>query len=223
MRINAYVAAASKLSRRSADDAIAAGRVMANGTPATLGQQVEPSDSIELDGKRLSLPTDFVYICYHKPVGLVVSRQAQSGNQTIYQHLPTHLHSLQPIGRLDKDSSGLLLLTNDGQFAHRAAHPSFGKLKTYEVSLDRPITPPDLLRLGASIELEDGPSNITASLKPNNLLTVQLEEGRNRQIRRTFEALGYTVRTLHRTKFGSLSLDNLAPGSWRSFAPEELK
>ncbi len=187
-----------------------------------------------LDSKAITPPVNVVTIMLHKPVGYVSSRVGQ-GSQTVYDLLPQDFHRLKPVGRLDKDSSGLLLLTNDGQLANKLTHPRYAKDKVYEVRLDRQISVEDLSKLERGVKLNDGISRLevigyrfeqekvhssesspasTSHLAPT-AITVALSEGRNRQIRRTFENLGYNVVKLHRTKFGKYELGNLAIGTWQ--------
>lgn len=213
MRINLFVARATGLSRRAADRAVESGRVTVNGRPATLGQTVSAGDNVALEGKRLDLSaTDTrLTIMLNKPTGYVVSRAGQ-GSRTVYDLLPPEYQNLKPVGRLDKDSSGLLLLTNDGELANRFTHPSFQKEKVYEVALDKPLTLEDSARIEQGIKVEDYVSRLRLKHLQRNQWQVIMSEGRNRQIRRTFAALGYAVTKLHRTKFGSYSLDSLANG-----------
>lgn len=211
MRLNQYIAQASGLSRRAADTAISEGRVSVNGATATLGQQVTETDSIRLDGQILSHTSQHT-IMLNKPVGYVCSRNGQ-GSKTIYDLLPAELHHLKPVGRLDKDSSGLLLLTNDGQLAQQLTHPSFEKTKIYEIVLDIPLTASAKQQIEQGIMLEDGLSRLKLTGEARNW-TVTMHEGRNRQIRRTFAALGYTVSKLHRLQFGPYQLKELSSGKF---------
>lgn len=213
MRINKFVASASGLSRRAADTAIAGGRVMVNGSLPKVGQAVELSDSLTLDGKLLVQPQKTVTIMLNKPVGYVASRDGQ-GSKTVYDLLPTEYHSLKPVGRLDKDSSGLLLMTNDGAMAHQLTHPSFGKQKTYLATLDKALSEADRSEIEYGVRVEDFTSRLILSPLGGNDWQVKMSEGRNRQIRRTFAALNYTVMKLHRTDFGEYSLGNLASGAF---------
>jgi 23S rRNA pseudouridine2605 synthase len=221
MRLNRFVAQASGLSRRGADVAIDAGRVKVNAKPALIGQVVdEEADSVTLDGQKLDAkPLSTVLL--HKPVGYIVSRDGQ-GSKTIYNLLPPELHDLKPVGRLDKDSSGLLLLTNDGKLAAELTHPSHQKEKVYEVELDRPLNELHRISIEKGIELEDGPSRLHLSpLETLNLelgtasWLVTMHEGRKRQIRRTFGELGYKVTRLHRVAFGPYHLESQEPGTYR--------
>jgi len=211
MRINKYLAQATGMSRRAADTAIAEKRVKINGKPIVLGQAVEANDKVTLDDKLLTLDTSTQTILLNKPVGYVCSRDGQ-GSKTIYDLLPEELHHLKPVGRLDKDSSGLLLMTNDGDLAHKLTHPSFEKTKVYEIKLDKELTSDDFEKIThEGVQLEDGLSKFDLDYinDKNFEWKVNMHEGRNRQIRRTFEALGYKVIHLHRTHFGSLKLGKL--------------
>ncbi len=215
MRLNKYLAAGTSLSRRGADAAILAGRVTVNGQPAEQGMDITMTDTVMLDGRQVEATTETMTVMLHKPRGIVVSRNGQ-GSKTIYDLLPTAYHRLNPVGRLDKDSSGLLLLTNDGDLTQELTHPSNQKLKVYEVELNKPLQP--LHRQMVSdhgLQLEDGVSKLSLErqIEGNNTKwIVTMHEGRNRQIRRTFGALGYDVQSLHRTKFGTYSLGNLGVG-----------
>jgi 23S rRNA pseudouridine2605 synthase len=218
MRLNKYIALGTGLSRRAADAAIVAGRVTINGQTADTGRQVTAGDVVTLDGRAIALIVKTLTLMLHKPTGYVVSRNGQ-GSKTIYDLLPEEYHSLKPVGRLDKDSSGLLLLTNDGELAHRLTHPSFRKLKIYELTLNKALEPLHQQMIsGQGVPLDDGPSKLHLE-KLNNLRTdwrITMHEGRNRQIRRTFEALDYRVAKLHRIQFGDYRLD-LKPGSYTLF------
>lgn len=217
-RLNKFIAHTAGLSRREADAAIEQGRVKVNGVRAELGTQVAPEDIVILDGKKLAETHTYTYIALHKPVGYVCSRKAQGDNPTIYSLLPSSMHQLKPVGRLDKDSSGLLLLTDDGDFAHKMTHPSFHKAKSYLVRLDTPLAPLHHQMINDyGVQLEDGPSKLQLEKLNDNAANWQItmHEGRNRQIRRTFAALGYTVIELHRTQFGPYSLDDLSAGKTR--------
>lgn len=213
MRLNKYVANATGHSRRSADELIASGRIAVNNRLGVLGQQVSESDLIELDGQALS-PAEFIYLMLNKPPGYVSSRRGQNA-PTIYELLPEHYHSLKTVGRLDKDSSGLLLLSNDGDFTNRMTHPSFGKAKVYEVTLDEPLDAVQRERIQKGVELEDGPSRLQIIREEGKHLVLSMSEGRNRQIRRSFAALGLNVIRLHRTQFGPYSLDKLQSGEYQ--------
>jgi pseudouridine synthase len=215
MRLNKYIASGTDISRRRADVYIEAGRVTINGKMAEQGQPVNDGDVVELEGKLVTPPTQLTTIMLNKPRGVVVSRDGQ-GSDTVYDLLPPEYQRLNPIGRLDKDSSGLLLLTNDGTLTQSLSHPSQQKIKIYEVEIDKPLQPLHRQMISDhGLQLFDGLSRLQLErAKDGNdkLWNVTMHEGRNRQIRRTFEAVGYTVQTLHRTQFGSYKLGSLPNG-----------
>lgn len=215
MRINKFVALASGVSRRKADFLIKQGRVLINSKVADLTSRVDDSDVISLDGQTLKKPDSYTTIILNKPAGYICSKDGQGG-KTVYELLPDDLQNLKTIGRLDKNSSGLILLSNDGDLAQTLTHPSFSKVKIYEVTLDKALTETDAHRIEKGIELDDGASKL--KLKPLSSPAdwrVTMSEGRNRQIRRTFEALDYRVIKLHRTNFGSYKLGNLKVGEFQ--------
>ncbi len=230
MRLNKYIASSTELSRRAADAAIAAGRVLVNGQAPQVGQDIGDNDQVTLDDQRITPAVKTITIMLNKPPGIVVSRDGQ-GAETIYDLLPPEYQRLNPVGRLDKYSSGLLLLTNDGQLAQELTHPRRQKVKIYEVFLDKPLEPLHQQMISDyGVMLEDGPSKFqvekleTGNRKPadapeppvaSSYLQVTLREGRNRQIRRTFVALGYRVTHLHRTHFGPYALGDLGRGKFQ--------
>lgn len=214
MRLNKYIAQATDLSRRAADTAIAEGRVTVNGLRPSSGQQVEKGDTVTLDGKTLTVSAETTTIMLNKPVGYVCSRDGQ-GSATIYDLLPNNLHHLNPVGRLDKDSSGLLLLTNDGNMAQQLTHPSYRKEKVYEVVVDKPLSTEDTAMMNKGLALHDGISHVKVTHKTKNTYLIRMSEGRNRQIRRTFSAISYEVMKLHRIQFGGYDLGNIAPGNYK--------
>lgn len=210
MRINKFVAQATGISRRAADSAIRQGRVQLNSSTAALGDEVIMSDKVSLDGNVIT-PATKLTIILNKPTGYVTSRKGQ-GSKTIYDLLPEEFHSLKPIGRLDKDSSGLLVLTNDGELANQLTHPKYFKTKVYKIELDKPLEPlHQQIITDHGIELDDGKSRLGLHKLDSGLSwQVTMSEGRNRQIRRTFEALGYRVVKLHRVTFGPYQLSQLS-------------
>lgn len=212
MRINKFVAQATSLSRRAADLAITEGRVTVNENPATNGVNIIETDIVKLDGQTLATPAATTTVILNKPTGYVCSRKGQ-GSRTVYDLLPATLHHLKPVGRLDKDSSGLLLLTDDGDLANRLTHPRYSKEKVYQISLDKPLSLDHEQQIGRGVDLDDGLSRLEVKKLDmgDEHWQITMHEGRNRQIRRTFAALGYTVKTLRRTRFGPYSLDQLAP------------
>lgn len=222
-RLNKVIAGQLAIGRRQADDLIEKQQVLVNGAPAHLGMRVTETDVISVQGKPLTRKQDFDYIAMNKPVGYVCSRRRQGSAPTIYELLPDNLQHVKTVGRLDKDSSGLILLTNDGDFAQRLTHPSYSKQKIYEVVLDTPLQPLHQQMIADfGVELADGFSKLGLTRLEDGDATqwkVIMHEGRNRQIRRTFSALGYTVEKLHRTDFGPYSLDDLTPGKYCTVAP----
>lgn len=219
MRINRFIAQSTGISRRAADRLIEDNEILVNGKLPSPGHDVSTSDEVTHHGKHVSL-LQIQTIMLNKPAGYVVSRDGQ-GSDTIYDLLPPELHHLKPVGRLDKYSSGLLLLTNDGEFAQSLTHPSQQKVKVYEVKLSQPLAPLHRQMISdIGIQLEDGPSRFELERTENGDETrwrIGMHEGRNRQIRRTFKALGYHVTKLHRTQFGTYSLTDLAKGHYILF------
>lgn len=215
MRINRFIALATGLSRRTADKVIEESDVQVNGQPVQTGQDVTDADTVTLNGKILRAQTTKT-ILFNKPAGYICSRDGQGG-RTIYDLLPPELHNLKPIGRLDKYSSGLLLLTNDGKLAQDLTHPSHQKNKIYEVKLDKDLQPLHRQMISDhGIQLEDGLSKFELERITDGsekAWRITMHEGRNRQIRRTFEALSYHVKTLHRTQFGTYHLE-MKPGEY---------
>lgn len=233
IRLNKFLAERLGISRREADEAIAAGRVTIDGQKATLGarlefEKIDKMPKVCYNGNIVPSETDFLYLAFNKPVGYVCSRHAQGSAPTLYEILPKEYQKLKSVGRLDKDSSGLILLTNDGDFAFKMTHPKFQKEKQYEVTLDRPLEPLHQQMISDyGVMLDDGPSKFTvirggSRQDPCSYVAI-LREGRNRQIRRTFAALGYHVTALHRTTFGPFALTGLAPGKYELIPREQIK
>lgn len=220
MRLNKFIAHATGMARREADEAISNGRISINGKVANIGQDVDrQSDIVKLDGKQIILPATTTVIMLNKPIGYVCSRNAQAKDaKTVYELLPSGLRQLKTIGRLDKDSSGLILLTDDGDMAHKLTHPSFAKTKEYIIELDHPLAPLHQQMIADfGINLTDGPSKLLLE-RLNDKRTkfrVIMHEGRNRQIRRTFAAMGYQVVSLHRISFGHYQLGDLKSGNYK--------
>lgn len=215
IRLNKFLAERIGVSRREADILIQNKKVKINDKIAELGTHIDKNDKVWYNGKIIPFDTDYLYIAFNKPVGYVCSRRAQGSAPTIYDLLPKEYNKLKSVGRLDKDSSGLILLTNDGDFAFEMTHPKFHKEKIYEVELDRPLEPLHQQMISDyGIMLDDGPSKFLI-IHEDDKYIVKLNEGRNRQIRRTFAALGYKVTKLHRTSFGVYQLNNLASGRYQ--------
>lgn len=224
MRVNKYVAQATGLSRRAADRAVTEGRVTINNRVAVLGEEVENKLTVRLDNRLIELPNQYTTIMLNKPPGYVCSRVGQ-GSQTIYDLLPPQYQNLKIVGRLDKASSGLLLLTDNGDLANRLTHPRHTKIKLYQVSLNKPLELSHRHLINdEGIELDDGLSRFKLVQLDDSGFSWQIAmtEGRNRQIRRTFTALGYTVKRLHRVALGQYSLaspQKLSLGKFRLIPP----
>ena len=222
-RLNKFLAFNLGISRRKADSLIENGEIRINDEIATIGDRVDTNDIVFVNNRKIELKKNFEYIALNKPIGYVCSRKKQGEDPTIYSLLPENLRHLKPVGRLDKNSSGLIILTDDGDFTHSMTHPSFYKIKSYIVKLDKNLEPLHRQMINDyGIKLPDGPSKLQLSRvkdDDNKLWNVQMSEGRNRQIRRTFDALGYKVVKLHRTNFGSYRLEvlNLKKGEFKKF------
>jgi len=217
IRLNKYIASALAIGRRQVDYLIEKGKVIVNGEVPELGARVQPGDHIKVNGKPLDdQAKPFLYVALNKPAGYVCSRRQQGTTPTIYRLLPESYRHLKPVGRLDKESSGLLLLTNDGDFAHKLTHPSFIKHKQYEITLRKPLEPLHRQMINdIGISLPDGISKLQLERLTegdDKSWLVTMHEGRNRQIRRTFGSLGYDVIRLHRTMFGAYQLGDLGEG-----------
>ena len=247
IRLNKFLAERLGVSRREADELIASGKVLVDNQKPILGTKINEQSKVLCNNKLVPFETEFIYIAFNKPVDYVCSRRAQGSASTLYDLLPKGYQHLKTVGRLDKDSSGLILLTNDGDFAFQMTHPKFRKTKVYEVELNKPLEPLHQQMISDyGVMLDDGPSKFkvirddfakpllrgirscyedatTSPVKTGarsvpkktvsqNQYIVTLSEGRNRQIRRTFAALGYRVTKLHRTNFGKYELGSLQPG-----------
>lgn len=224
MRLNRYLALCGLGSRRACEDIILAGGVRINGRPVReLATVVQPGDSVVARG-RVVRPAESRYLVLHKPSGVLSSRQSQGGKRTIYDILPPEVASLPHVGRLDAESEGLLLLTNDGELAQALTHPSRHVEKAYEVILDKPFDTALIPKLLRGIYLEEGRAKAErVRVDGANKLEVVLTQGINRQVRRMFAALGYKVRRLTRTRVGPLTLGRLPHGAWRELSPRELE
>lgn len=218
LRLNKFLALHLGVSRREADNIIDRKRVTINGNQATLGARYLDGDEIAIDGKKINGTVEFQYIALNKPIGYVCSRRQQGESPTIYELLPEKYHNLKTVGRLDRNSSGLILMTNDGDFAYKMTHPSFMKIKIYNIQLNKDLAPlHQQMICDHGIKLIDGPSKlqlerINDTSRKDWIVT--MHEGRNRQIRRTFESLGYDVRKLHRTNFGNYNLGDIKRGEF---------
>ncbi|MBR2855723.1 rRNA pseudouridine synthase [Candidatus Saccharibacteria bacterium] len=215
IRLNKFLAERLGVSRREADLLIASGKIFVNQKQAKIGARIDKDSKVCYNNKIVPFEAEYLYIAFNKPVGYVCSRRAQGNAPTLYDLLPGKYRKLKTVGRLDKDSSGLILLTNDGDFAFQMTHPKFRKTKVYEVELDKPLEPLHQQMISDyGVMLDDGPSRFKIIKTEECHYQVILAEGRNRQIRRTFAALGYKVTKLHRTQFGKYELNNLASGKY---------
>jgi len=212
MRLNKLMAARLGISRRSADKLIIDGAVKVDGQKVSITDTLTDLSKITVNGNLLPEEKDLIVVLMNKPVGYVCSHAGQ-GHKTVFDLIPTSLHHLNPVGRLDKDSSGLLLLTNDGDLHYRLTHPSYNKTKIYKVALDKSLSLIDKNILDKGVLLDDGVSRLQVSTNQTNVI-VKMHEGRNRQIRRTFAKLGYKVKRLHRISFGPYKLGDLNIGNY---------
>ena len=224
MRLNRYLAASGIASRRGADELIAAGRVTVNGKPCLdFHFQPAPTDHVKVDGKLIHQRAP-VYILLNKPRGFVCTRRDPNVTDTIYDLLPRKFSSLAYVGRLDAQSEGLLLLTNDGELTQRLTHPRFKIEKEYDVVLDRSATPDLAQRLlrGVVLEGKRAQARRVQQVSPTRLKII-LEQGINRQIRRMLEGFGFRTKKLTRVRMGILRLGHLPPGHWRTLTKRELE
>jgi 23S rRNA pseudouridine2605 synthase len=211
-------------SRRACEELIRDGRVTVNGSVAELGRRVDPgADDVAVDGVPVGVRPDLVHYLLHKPVGVVTTADDPQGRRTVVELVP-EAPRVHPVGRLDQDTEGLLLLTNDGELTHRLTHPSFGVEKEYLAEVEGSPSRGAVRRLREGVDLEDG---LTAPAKVaavgDHGLRITIHEGRNRQVRRMCEAVGHPVVRLVRTRIGPLQDRSLAPGDWRELTPEEVR
>ena len=221
MRLNAWLARAGVASRRGADELIKAGRVTVNGEPGQLNTFVQAHDRVELDGRLLS-KQQLAYVLLHKPAGVVTTASDPQGRPTVVE-LVAHPSRVVPVGRLDADTTGALLLTNDGELAHRLAHPRYEVEKVYEAEVEGEPSAEALRQLERGVQLDDGP---TAPADARRLAPSRVElaihEGRKHQVKRMLEAVGHPVTRLHRSRYAGLTLEGLQPGEWRELEPGEV-
>lgn len=222
VRLNAYLARAGVASRRKADDLIKAGRVLVNGKPGQLNTFVEATDRVEVDGREVA-KQKLAHLLLYKPAGIVTTASDPHGRPTVVQLVPNEPR-IVPVGRLDADTTGALLLTNDGPLAHRLAHPRYGVEKVYEIELDGELDDDALRMLAEGVELDDGrTAPARARRLGRNRIELVLHEGRNRQVKRMLEAVGHRVTHLHRSAYAGLTLGGLEPGAWRELEPSEVE
>jgi 23S rRNA pseudouridine2605 synthase len=222
VRLNAWLARAGVASRRKADELIKAGRVTVNGEPGQLNTFVAADDDVRLDGAPLA-KQKLAYVLLNKPAGTVTTARDPQGRRTVID-LVEHPSRVVPVGRLDADTTGALLLTNDGELAHRLAHPRYEVDKVYEVECWSQPTDGDLQRLRDGVELEDGPTRPAAVRRIDGArIELAIHEGRNRQVKRMLEAVGHRVKRLHRSRYGPLEVGGLEPGAWRELEAPEVE
>ncbi|HEX6307844.1 MAG TPA: pseudouridine synthase [Longimicrobiales bacterium] len=223
VRLQKYLAQAGVASRRACEALITAGRVSVNGRVASeLGVRVRPDDDVRVDGRRIR-PAAAQWFALHKPRGYLSTRSDPEGRRTLYELVPPPMRRLFYVGRLDFDSEGLVLLTNDGDTAHRLLHPRYGVDREYDVELDAPIDDAALDQLRRGVELEDGRARArSARRKGGHRVVLTLREGRKREVRRMFAELGYRVQRLRRVRYGPIRLGELGSGEWRALEPREV-
>lgn len=222
-RLQKVLASVGFGSRRTAEDLIAAGRVTVNGDVAVLGRRVDPDrDLVEVDGAPIGVKPDLVYYMLNKPAGVVSTSRDTHGRPTVIDLVPSEPRVFA-VGRLDADTEGLLLVTNDGELANRIAHPSHGVEKEYLAEVEGgAVAAGALRRLRDGVELDDGLTAPAKASQPEpGVLKLTIHEGRNRQVRRMCEAIGHPVRRLVRTRVGPLSARTLLPGEWRTWTVDE--
>jgi 23S rRNA pseudouridine2605 synthase len=229
MRVQKFLARAGVASRRGSEDLMTAGRVKVNGVVVTeLGVKVDPAvDVVSVDGKCVSLAEEPVYIAFHKPPGVVTTMSDPQGRTTVAELVPVKQHpGLFPVGRLDYETTGLLLFTTDGELSHRILHPKWKVEKTYRVLVDGRVEDPELDRLREGVSLDDGltaPARVAALRRgATSYCEIAIREGRKRQVRRMFSAIGHPVIELHRVSFGPVGLGDLSKASWRYLTPHEV-
>lgn len=229
IRLNKYLSQSGVASRREADKLIQSGRVRVNGKVVSiLGSKIDDAeDLVEVDGKKIATKRKLVYLALNKPVGYVVSRKDPAGRPTVMDLIPRSMQYLYPVGRLDYDSRGLLLLTNDGELAFRLMHPRYGIKKVYlvEVKGDPGKETIEKLRKGIFLEGKKTAPSLVSKLKgsPDRaLMKIEIKEGRKREIRKMCAAVGYPVLDLQRIEIGGVKLDRLKPGKWRDLTSKEI-
>jgi pseudouridylate synthase len=228
VRLNKYIASSGLCSRRKADELIEQGAVSVNGKPVTeFGYLVQPKDKVFVNKKLIS-PAKHQYYRFYKPAGYITTRDDDQGRKTIYDLLPENLFSLKPVGRLDKDSTGLLILTNDGDLINELTHPSVKVPKVYLVTINSSIHRHELEQLANGIELEPGKIayadiQVLDMDSSHTEMEITLYQGMNRQIRKMFKAVGYEVKTLKRIQHATLTLDGLKRGEFKPIKPIQIR
>jgi 23S rRNA pseudouridine2605 synthase len=224
VRLQKVLAQAGLGSRRTAEQLIDARRVRVNGEVAVLGRRVDPEhDLIEVDGAAIGVKAGLVHLLLHKPAGYITTVTDTHGRPTVMDLLPGE-PQLHPVGRLDADSEGLLIVTNDGELTHRLTHPSYGVDKEYLVEVEGEPSRGAIRRLREGLDLDDGrtaPAKV--AVLGERLLRITIHEGRNRQVRRMCEAVGHPVLRLVRTRLGPITDRSLQPGTWRALTQDEVR
>ena len=228
MRLQKYMADCGVASRRASEELIQNGRVTVNGSPAVIGMSVEESDVVLVDGKRIRPEHKRIVLMLYKPRGVVSTSSDESGRKTVQAFVSELPYRLYNVGRLDLNSEGLLLLTNDGELCNHLTHPRYGVEKTYRVVCDGTLSASEIATLTNGVMLEDGITapakiaNIRRSTTGGTAFSITIHEGRNRQIRRMLEAVGHRTLRLKREAYGPLKLGDLKPGEWRILSEEEM-
>ena len=225
LRLQKFLARAGVASRRGSEDLMTAGRVTVNGQIVReLGTKINPlTDLVAVDGKPVQADGRPAYIMLHKPKGVLTTMNDPHGRPTVAELIADAGHpALFPVGRLDQDTSGLLLFTTDGDLGYQLTHPKYEQIKTYQAKVKGKLGLATLETLQQGVELEDGLTAPAQACYKGGILTLQIYEGRNRQVRRMCEAVGHPVIDLHRSHFGPLFLGKLAPGTWRHLSDDEV-
>lgn len=229
IRLNKYIARSGVCSRRDADRLIADRKVSVNGSVVTeMGTKVRLKDTVEVNGRRI-VPEHLTWILLNKPKDAITTTSDERGRKTVFDLIDENkvdVDGLFPVGRLDRNTTGVLLITNDGDLAHRLMHPSYEIAKLYVVTVDRAVEDADLERLRQGIDLEDGPASADQVAWPDpsnpNVIGLSIHEGRNRQVRRMMEALGYNVVSLERVRYAGLTTQGVRRGKWRRLDTDEV-